>query len=145
MTPNNFLCTALLIIAGFTLSLVIYLIAKDIHTWFKYKCSTKKTKLETNPLFDLKWEILGAYRERCFEHYNNIKCDMYATNDPHNLKVLTIELVEHDKKREFDLAIFNLIELQSKTNFQYDALKFKFISVSEFEEYKQICTQLNHL
>lgn len=132
--------TASAIIAGIVLMLV--------YQFFKH-CISKSAK-EASQLFqsnesmllNKKWDILGKYRGKLFEHKQNIICGIYDTNDQHNLKVLMIELIEFDGAKEHDFAMFNLIDLGTKS-MKYELLKYKFISESEFEELKQISSQLN--
>lgn len=78
--------------------------------------------------------ILNLYRLKYDDYYHKLKCEMYQSNDHHNIKVLTIEILEASQKRDHDMAIFQLIDLGSKCDFSYASLRLKLISEEQFKQ-----------
>lgn len=78
--------------------------------------------------------ILNLYRMKYDDYYHKLKCEMYQSNDHHNIKVLTIEILEASQKRDHDMAIFQLIDLGSKCDFSYASLRLKLISEEQFKQ-----------
>lgn len=78
--------------------------------------------------------ILNLYRLKYDDYYHKLKCEMYRSNDHHNIKVLTIEILEASQKRDHDMAIFQLIDLGSKCDFSYASLRLKLISEEQFKQ-----------
>ena len=105
-----------------------------------YQLRTKKEKSdikkdEKEAIVRLQREhILNLYRLKYDDYYHKLKCEMYQSNDPHNIKVLLIEIVEAAEKRGHDMGIFNLIDLGVKEPFSYDNLKLKLITAEQFNQ-----------